>query len=379
MSQLQLSLLILGGVVIAGVLAYNWLQERSHRKRTEQAFDQPPPDVLFDRVDPGATLDVPPAADPIELPRPGPRDAWIEEPLPPLPEAVPGLRLAVEPTRATPVPPVPETSGPAVDCVVMLEAPAPLGADGLRAVVDAFSTLARPVRVTGFDGRSGQWVVLDASAPGRFTSVRAAMQIADRQAMASRAELEAFVALAQAAAEHIGAAATLPDLDAIETRARELDAFCAEVDIAIGLSVIARTGQQFQGTTIRALAESAGLVLKADGQFHFEDAHGASQFTLDNQDPEPFFPESIKNLAPSGITFLLDVPRASGGLASFDRMVQLTKKFAATLDGLIVDDNRQALNDNGLGAIRRHLAGVYTAMDTADIPPGGPVALRLFS
>jgi FtsZ-interacting cell division protein ZipA len=60
-------------------------------------------------------------------------------------------------------------------------------------------------------------------------------------------------------------------------------------------------------------------------------------------------------------------------------MVQLTKKFAATLDGLIVDDNRQPLNDNGLGAIRRHLSGVYAAMEAADIPAGGPIALRLFA
>lgn len=373
MSQLQLSLLILGGVVIAGVLAYNWLQERSHRKRTERAFDQPPPDVLFDRVDPGATFDAGPSVGPVDAPATAVREDWVADDAPE-PAAAP--RTIVETPRAQAAP---EHAGPAVDCEVILEAPAALGEDGLRAVVDAFSTLARPVRVTGFDSRSGQWAPLDDASPGRFTRVRAAMQIADRQAMASRAELEAFVALANAAAEHVSATATLPDLDATEARARELDAFCADVDIAIGLSVVARTGQHFQGTTIRALAESSGLVLKADGQFHFEDAHGAPQFTLDNQDPEPFFPDSMKSLTTSGITFLLDVPRASGGLASFDRMVQLTKKFAATLDGLIVDDNRQALNDNGLGAIRRHLAGVYTAMETAEIPAGGPIALRLFS
>ena len=175
-----------------------------------------------------------------------------------------------------------------------------------------------------------------------------------------------------------GAAAAL-DLDAIEARARELDTFCGDVDIAIGLSVVARTGQQFQGTTIRALAESSGLQLKADGQFHFEDADGVPQFTLDNQDAEPFFPDSMRNLSTTGITFLLDVPRASGAVSSFDRMVQITKKFATTLDGIIVDDNRQPLNDKGLDAIRRHLAGVYVAMENAGIPAGSPLAMRLFS
>ncbi len=374
MSQLQLSLLILGAVVIGGVIAYNWLQERMHRKRAERAFDQPPADVLFDRIDPTASLDAAPADDRADDPIGAVRDDWVDEtPAGPPPTAreVPG-----EITRAAPTH---ESGEPEVDCVVVFEASSAMSGESLRAIVDAFATLARPVRVNGFDERSGQWVALDDSAPGRFTRARAAMQIADRQAMASRAELDAFVALANAAGAHIGARASQPDLAVIEARARELDAFCAEVDIAIGLSVVARTGQHFQGTTIRALAESSGLTLKADGQFHFEDAHGALQFTLDNQDTEPFFPESIKSLTTSGITFLLDVPRASGGLASFDRMVQLTKKFAATLDGLIVDDNRQPLNDNGLGAIRRHLSGVYAAMEAADIPAGSPVALRLFA
>lgn len=373
MSKLQLSLLILGAVVIGGVVAYNWLQERMHRKRAERAFDQPPADVLFDRVDPGASLDPVPSVHPGDVSIDGVRDDWVDDAPA---EPAPTTRAAHESTR----PPVAQDSGePEVDCTVVFDAATPLSGEALRAIVDAFATLARPVRVTGFDERSGQWVALDDSAPGRFTRAQAAMQIADRQAMASRAELDAFVALANAVAEHVDARASQPDLAAVEARARELDEFCAEVDIAIGLSVVARTGQHFQGTTIRALAESAGLTLKADGQFHFEDAHGASQFTLDNQDTEPFFPESMKSLTTSGITFLLDVPRASGGLASFDRMVQLTKKFAATLDGLIVDDNRQPLNDNGLGAIRRHLSGVYAAMDAADIPAGSQIALRLFA
>jgi FtsZ-interacting cell division protein ZipA len=374
MSQLQLSLLILGAVVIGGVVAYNWLQERMHRKRAERAFDQPPADVLFDRVDPGASLDAAPANDMSDVSIDAARDDWVDDAQ--AESSSDGSAASAEFTRA---PAAHESGEPEVDCVVVFDASAPLSGEALRAIVDAFATLARPVRVTGFDERSGHWMTLDDSAPGRFTRARAAMQIADRQAMASRAELDAFVALANAAAEHIDARASQPDLAEIETRARELDAFCAEVDIAIGLSVVARTGQHFQGTTIRALAESAGLTLKADGQFHFEDAHGASQFTLDNQDTEPFFPESMKSLTTSGITFLLDVPRASGGLASFDRMVQLTKKFAATLDGLIVDDNRQPLNDNGLGAIRRHLSGVYVAMEAAGIPAGGLIALRLFA
>ncbi len=372
MSQLQVSLLILGAVVIAGVVAYNWLQERSHRKRSEQAFEQPPADVLFDRIDPGASIgtstSTPPRVD-AEFRRD--HDGINDSDPEPQP-----VRAAPESTRA-----VPRAAGdePTVDCDVVVAAAQPFDEAALRHIVESLAAVIRPIRIAGFDDRAGQWVALDETAPDRFDQIRVGMLIADRQAIATREDLETFVAAVQGAADGIGATSRLPDLDAIEARARELDTFCGDVDIAIGLSVVARTGQQFQGTTIRALAESSGLQLKADGQFHFEDADGVPQFTLDNQDAEPFFPDSMRNLSTTGITFLLDVPRASGAVSSFDRMVQITKKFATTLDGIIVDDNRQPLNDKGLDAIRRHLAGVYVAMENAGIPAGSPLAMRLFS
>lgn len=370
MSPLQISLLVLGAVVIVGVLAFNWLQERSHRRRAEQAFDTPPRDVLFD-VDPRASLgqsNEEPAPAPLVL---GGVDT-AEEPVQPAP-----VRPLPEPTRAEPSPEAADDV--VVDAEAQFEASEAWDADRVGNVRDAFASLGRAVRLEGIDERTGLWLALEEGAGSRGRRLRAAMPLADRQSMATRAEIEAFAQCAGAVADRLGASVRIPDIDALTARAKALDAFCAEVDIAIGLSVVARTGQVFQGTTIRALAEAAGLRLKPDGQFHYEDAHGQAQFTLDNQDSEPFFPESMKSLTTTGITFLLDVPRASGGVTTFDRLVQITRKFASTLDGIIVDDNRQPLNDNGLDAIRRHLTGVYAAMEQAGIPAGNPVATRLFA
>ncbi len=367
MSDLQWSLLGLGIVVILGVVAFNWVQERAHRRRAEEAFE-PPPDVLF--KDEPAAPDLPPPAafDDDALVDPPPEPATAEAPVAPPPRQTP---------RSPEHAPKPEAA--AVDCEAVFQQDTAFGDEFLQRLSQAIGPLARPARVTGFDDRMNQWIALDETAPGRFKRVRAALQLADRQAAVTRVELEEFASAMHGVADDTAVAVLLPDLDAVEARAQELDRFCADVDIAIGLSVVARTGQVFQGTTIRALAEASGLKLEADGQFHYEDAQGASQFTLDNQDPEPFFPESIKALSTAGITFLLDVPRAAGAIASYDRMVQVSKKFASTLDGIIVDDNRQPLSDHGLDAIRRHLLTVYSAMEQAGIPAGSPAALRLFA
>ncbi|MFO1321509.1 MAG: cell division protein ZipA C-terminal FtsZ-binding domain-containing protein [Burkholderiales bacterium] len=374
MSELQLGLLVLGGVVIAGILAFNWLQERSHRKRADQAFDTPPRDILMESpLEPDVPLAPPAPSTPSFLDDPIP---ILDEPVAaaPPPEPTIAAERAPNPPRAAEAAPE-----PLIDYEATFEREETFDQAFVDRLYQTIDAIPRPIRLSGFDERMHQWVPLDEQAGGRFQRIQGALQLVDRQALVTREELVEFSTAMHTLAHDLALAVEMPSLDEIEARAQVVDAFCAEVDIAIGLSVVARTGQVFQGTTIRALSESAGLKLKPDGQFHFEDAQGVAQFTLDNQDPEPFFSDTIKNLTTTGVTFLLDVPRASGGLSAFDRMVQMTKKFSATLDGIIVDDNRQPLNDNGLDAIRRHLATVYAKMELAGMPAGGPVAVRLFS
>lgn len=274
-------------------------------------------------------------------------------------------------------PPEPDES--TIDCTVFLSADAPFPQTAIDELASATTAFARPVRMFGTDAAGGAWVPLAEDSGMRYRRLKVAMQLADRQGIATRVDLENFTDTMTAVAVRVGAAADLPDPAACAERAKALDDLCADVDIAVGINVVAHAGQMFQGTTIQALALADGLRLLADGQFHCEAAPGAIQFTLDNQDTEPFFPETIKTLTTSGVTFLLDVPRASGGIAAFDRMVSVARQFATSLDGTLVDDNRQILSDAGLDATRRALLGVYATMDKRGIEPGGPVALRLFS
>ena len=48
MSELQLSLIAAGAVVIVGVIAYNTVQERRASKRAERAFGEDAGDALFE-------------------------------------------------------------------------------------------------------------------------------------------------------------------------------------------------------------------------------------------------------------------------------------------------------------------------------------------
>src|SRR3954470_12856725 len=52
MSDLQVSLLIIGAVVVGGVTAFNWFQQWRLRRRLEQSFGDKPDDVLLREAPP---------------------------------------------------------------------------------------------------------------------------------------------------------------------------------------------------------------------------------------------------------------------------------------------------------------------------------------
>jgi len=170
----------------------------------------------------------------------------------------------------------------------------------------------------------------------------------------------------------------LPEFAPALEQAGDLGRFYAEVDVVVGINVVAQAGQVFQGTKIRALAEAAGLHLQPVGVFHCLDERGGALFSLENQEPDPFLIDKIRSLATPGITFLLDLPRVADGLRAFDRMVAMSRSFADSLDGMLADDNRVPLNDAGLDKIRAQLRAIYGAMEQRGIHAGGPLALRLF-
>ena len=76
--------------------------------------------------------------------------------------------------------------------------------------------------------------------------------------------------------------------------------------------------------------------------------------------------------------FLFDVPRVANGEKIFDQMVSLARQFALTLNGIMVDDNRVPLNDNGIRKSKQQLMNIQAVMAANDIPAGSETALKLF-
>ena len=377
MSDLQLSLIVLGVALVGGVFAYNKWQERKHRKLAERVFRAEHPDVLLGRQQadsPEAAWGETTAAERIE---PAIQDAQVEtDAFQPQAgrEAAADLReagAAAEPPQ--------ELADPAIDCVIRFESAETIGGPYLwQAQHLAMGQLSKPVCWCGLNEHNTVWERLTADGAGDYRRLRAALQLADRRGPLTDSELTLFLNGVQRLAGEFLAVADLPERNDVLARAAEIDRFCAGVDIQIGINVVA-TGAPFAGTKLRGLAEAAGMTLHDDGMFHAADATGATLYTLSNLEAVPFTGEEMKTLFTQGVTFMLDVPRVANGPLAFDRMTALAKQCVGSLGGTLVDDNRAPLADSALDVIHDKIVEIEQRMAAQGLIAGGTQALRLFS
>jgi FtsZ-interacting cell division protein ZipA len=357
MSDLQISLLVIGGFMIAGVYLFNWWQERRFRRRTEHAFSREHEDVLLQNAPT--------------------QDAARDERVEPKMQIQPAAAAAARPNLGTSAT---TTIDPAVDYVVevALQSAAD-GADLHEEMLSLAASWNKPVQVAGYDPGSGEWREAGIGSDRQYSQLRFAVQMANRAGCVAQDQLTAFRDVVLKWAARNQGEAKCPNVAEAHATALQLDRFCATVDIAIGINVMARDGNSFSGTKIRSLAESAGLILGPNGVFNAQGVHGDILFTLENHEPMPFAQEQMKTLFTGGITFLLDVPRVDAASHAFDTLLEIARSFTAALDGVLVDDNRSALSDGAIEKIRRQLDGVLAKMEAGQIAAGSARALRLFS
>lgn len=366
MSDLQISLLIIGAVVVGGVYLFNWAQERKFRRKLGQAFEVEREDVLLGTVaKSGARVE--------------PQVAWADTPAGPDSATTSDVEERTPASFPAGMPSPPPPFDPDIDYVAVIESAAPISETAIGELLNRIAACGKPCRAAGLRAQSGEWEELARTGGNRYLKVALALQLVNRTGPVNAAQLAMFGDAIRNCAGKISAVANCPDTHAALNAARELDEFCAEVDVAIGVNIVAGEGQTFPGARIRALAEAAGFKLEPDGLFHFCNEQRQSLFTLDNHEPAPFLPEQINRLSTNGITLLLDVPRVADGPVALDRMLDVGRGLAQALGGRLVDDNRAALNEAGIARIREQLGEICSKMEASGITAGGTRALRLFS
>ena len=362
-SELQLALIGVGAIAVAGVWAYNKWQERKHRQLAERILrGGEQTDVLLDSADVPAGVGATGG------------DAAIE----PMQRVEPAFSsaTAVEPVAAG----APDSpwADPVADGIGRLEFVEAVAAPALWAAQAEWAGhLAKPLYwVAQVDG---EWRLLTAHDAGRYSVFLAAQQLADRRGAVSETELTVFAEGVRHLAAQLGGVATVPEVGTMLEQARALDEFCAGVDVQLSINIADPGGTAFAGTKLRGLAEAAGMQLEDDGRYHACDEQGETLYTLGNLGVELFEAESLGSLATHGITLTLDVPNVGQGAHVFDRMVATARQFAQGLGGVLVDAQRAPLTDAMIAGIRAKIEEIQVRMEARQIVAGSARARRLFS
>jgi len=340
MSELQLGLLIVGALAVSGVIFYNRRQERRIRRKAEQAFGSRHADVLL-------APDALPRREPSLVAPPMPRDdassvAGDED----LPDD--RLDYVIELSAGSPVP-----------AVVILEQ--------WKSLERRFARRA----LLAWQDADGRWRRASAGASGSRARWRAALQLVSRGGVAGEAELVEFRSEIETLAARTGASASAPEMRQALEAARALDRACVDADIQVAIHVVGADTAVFAADDVRRALEAEGVAFEDAGRWTRYDASGRALYSV--------MADLDSAGGVSGLTVTMDVPRTPELRRSYESMVLLTRGLASTLGGTLRDDNGQILDERALSAIGAQLEPVGQDLERQGFPPGGALALRLFS
>ncbi len=253
----------------------------------------------------------------------------------------------------------------------------PVSAESLADILASAPDVGRQMTVLGCPVGGQDWQpVLRQSV--RYEEVAVALQQVDRSGLIAPAALERFARWVDDVAERITATCIPPDPEQAHAVAAELDAFCAEADVLIGINVVA-PDVPVPATKIRALAEAAGFRLQPLGHFALENDDGVVLLTLSDIEGRPFISDQIRTAASSGVTLLLDIPRTPQPARVYNQMMQIARQMAQGIGGRIVDDKRQGLSDAGVRVIGERIAALESRLAAQQMSAGSALARRVFA
>ncbi len=359
MNNLMLGLAVLGGFLLAGVVAHSTWTQRRNAPRVAQAEPQ-----LSSAADAAARSE--PGFDGDALQRQldaklgGDLDASV------LPF---GSQWLLD-------------KKPALDALI--DAMAQISLDepssGEAALVVLPSTRRVGSKSFSIEGLNlqAQW---ESPRPGeRYTAFQAGVQLASRSGALNEIEFSEFVQKVQTFADAIGGTAEFPEMHDEVLRARELDLFASSHDAQLGFTLRAKN-----------VAWSTGYVQQHAARLGFVAGAMAGRMVLPasisgmppilslNFDTQAALSDDPDQSALRSVDLALDVPQVDRGEQPYPRLRDVAIAMAASMDGQITDTQGRIITRDAMDAIGAELEQLYDMLESRDLASGSAQARRLFS
>ena len=338
MSNLQLGLALLGGFILAAVVAYNaWVTRKSEPRKA----DHPPTtEPLPERQEPGLD-DLPAVAD----------------------AASPDRRAGLDPL---------------IDAIALLVLEAEVSGDAILAAMPGTRRVgSKPFAIEAQHATTGEW---ESPRPGqRYKSAQAGVQLANRHGALNEIEFSEFVMKAQALADAIGAAPEFPEMRDEVARARELDQFASTHDAQLGFTLRAAQAAWSPGYVQQHAAKLGFVAGALPGRMVLPGHEPQSPVLSLMFDTQAALAEDPEQSALREVMLLLDVAHVPRDLQPYPRMREVASTLGTQMDGVLTDDQGQPLDAETLDRIGADLENLYAALETRDLHAGSALARRLFS
>ena len=357
MSTLQISLAIIGGLVLAIVVAHSaW----SARKNTPKQADPDP--VTPVPTEPGG--DISPQLE-AERQEPGfDPEASLDAALTALtvPEKKPGLDALID--VIAPI---------VIDSVVSGEA-------ALAAMPGSRRAGSKPFAIEGLSLANGAWET--PAAGQRYSAFQAGVQLANRTGALNQIEFSEFVMKAQTFADAIDGQPEFPDMMDEVARARELDSFASAHDAQLSFTLRAKNTAWSPGYVHQSAAKQGFVTGSIPGRMVLpasQSGHHAPPVLGLSFDTQAAMAEDPEQTALRELTLSLDVPQVLREEQPFVRMCEAAIALAGSMDGVIIDDQGQPIRPEAMEAIHADLEKLYDTLEGRDMPAGSALGRRLFS
>ena len=351
MNSLTVGLAVLGGLVLAGVVAHSAWQTRRNAPRMAQAEDALP-EVAKEAVEP--RLDAEGQASPkdfesnlMEL-----GDTWVAD-----------KRAALDAL---------------IDAIAPIALDEPISGEAALAALPATRRVGSKTFAVEGLSLNAEWETPRAGQ--RYSAFQAGVQLASRTGALNDIEFSEFVQKAQGFADAVSGSAQFPEMRDEISKGRELDQFASAHDAQLGFTLRAKnvawsTGYVQQHAARQGLVAGAfagRMVLPASTQ-------GLSPILSLSFDTQAALAEDTENSAVRHIDLALDVPQVARSEQPYLRMRDVAIALAAAMDGIITDQEGRMINREAMDAIGSDLEQLYDTLESRDLAAGSALARRLFS
>lgn len=344
MSTLQIGLAVAGGLVLAAMVAHGAWTARRNLPR------QASPDESASEPQGGRNIE-------------------------------PGLDAAAFDVASFPLPMLEKK--PSMDALIDVIAPIALegvvsGDAALAAMPTTRRAGSKPFSIEGCNEVSQRWEMPVAGQ--RYIAFQAGVQLANRSGALNEIEYSEFVMKTQAFCDAINGTPDFPEMREEVARARELDQFAGDHDAQLGFVLRARNAawspgyvQQNAGRLGFIAGSIPGRMVVPASVVGMPAVLGLSFDTQAAMADDPA-QSAVRELAIS-----LDVPQVDRSEQAFVRMREVALSLAASMDGVVTDDNGLPLPVEAMDVIGAELEHLYDTLDQRDLSAGSALARRLFS